>query len=661
MKRQPHAAPTAPARLVFLGMLLTMSGVTALQAATRIASSSYVDLSLEQLMNVDVTSVAGTAEPRMASPAALAVITGDDIRRAGHRTVAEALRMVPGMYVARANASSYVIGARGLTGSALTSTRYLVMVDGRAVHDPLISTAFWDVVDVPIHDIDRIEVIRGPGATLWGANATHGVIKVITRSASETQGSLLSASVGDLHSAAMLRHGWTLGKTALRAYAKYADHANLDLADGRSAQDGYATVRAGVRADHAFSEHTSWTLDAAVYDHPDADATASVPVPGAHLQFEQQRSFADISGAHLLMGLQHDWSDQTGFHATAYMDRSKRVTSRLGIRRDTVDLDLRHWVTWAPRNQLMSGVQFTHHDDHLMNGDVVSFQPERRAWSSLGGFLQNTTEVLPNRLFLMVGSKLTDHDFVGSFAQPGARIWWTPSPQQTLWAAVSRPVRVPSRLEEDGFITLAFADTGLIAGDAPSGVIVPFGLGGNPDLKPERLTAYELGHRRQWGEHLALDVSLFFNDYERYIGVPLSTVGTFTDVGKAETYGAEIAASLRPATDWRVDAAYSYLHTDISGPVLDFDEDNVPKHLAQLRATWDVRSDLESHSAVYYVPAVDGLGVDAYTRLDLGLSWEVRPGLELSVWGQNLAEAEHAESGGVQIPRSVYAQLQLEL
>lgn len=660
MRRQPLAVLGAPARIVILGILLK-APCAAAQAAAEIASGSYVDLSLEQLMNVDVTSVAGTPGPRFEAPAALAVISGDDIRRAGHRTVVEALRMVPGMFVARVNASSYVAGARGLAGSAITSTRYLVMMDGRAVHDPLISTAFWDVVDVPMDLIDRIEVIRGPGATLWGANATHGVVNIVTREADQSQGTLLTTSVGTTQSHATLSHGFVLGETALRAYVKYADHADFELTDGSSAHDAYSTVRAGVRADRSFGRRTRVTVDAAAYDHPTADVLTSLPVPGVHSQFEQRFSSNEVRGAHLLLRAEHQWSKQAGLRLKAYVDSSRRDTASLGIHRDSIDLDLRQWTLWSEHNELIGGIRFTRHDDRLMNGDQFRFTPESRRWDSVDGFVQNTTELIPARVFLMLGSKLSHHDFVGSFAQPGARLWWTPSPQRTLWAAVSRPVRVPSRLENDGFITLAYADTGLAVGMPATGVIQAFGLGGHNDLKTERLTAYELGHRYRLRDQMALDVSLFYNDYQRLIGVPAGIIGSFTDAGKAQTYGVELAATLYPTAAWKIDAAYSYLGTDVEGPVADFDEDNLPRHLAQVRASWSASDDLEAHSALYYVPQVDGLSVDAYTRVDLGMSWQVREGLELSLWGQNLAEAEHQESGGVEIPRSLYAQLQLEL
>ncbi|MGQ0697691.1 MAG: TonB-dependent receptor plug domain-containing protein [Panacagrimonas sp.] len=659
LDKKPQEAPCLLRRLAMVSMLL---GSSSAHANTQIsAAGDYLSLSLEELMEVNVTTVAGTPESRFASPAALTVISGDAIRRAGHRSIAEALRMVPGMYVGRINASSYVIGARGLTASVITSTRYLVLVDGRVVHDPLVSTTLWDVTDVVMEDIDRIEVIRGPGATLWGQNAMNGVINVITRSARDTQGSLLSAGAGDSERIATLRHGFTVGKTAVRAFAKFADYSEFERFDGSSNNDAYSTARAGIRAEHAQSERTTWTLDANLYQLPTADLRVDVPVPGVHAQFVEDTTPDDISGGHLLLRMNHDMSPGSGLSAQAYYDRVERDGVRIGNHRNTVDVDVCHWTPLGARNEFIWGVGFREHDDRIENGSGFRFDPMSRKWTALNGFVQNTSELVSERVFLMLGSKFSHHDFVGSYTQPGARLWWTPSDRQTLWGAVSRSVRVPSRLEESGFIVLAIADSGLLAGTDPTNVFVPVGVSGDDDLKPERLLAYELGHRYRFGDWLALDVAAFRNDYQRLIGIPAQVFGNLVDSGQGETHGGEIAASIKPLPQWQMEASYSYLETTVSGPVLKFDESNVPRHLAQWRSSWKARSDLELNSSLYYVGRIEGLPIDAYARFDLGLTWDVRPGLQLALWGQNLTDGERQENSAVEISRSFYAQLQLDL
>jgi len=635
-----------------------LSGASA-AAADRPRGTRIEELSLEELMQVEVTTVAGVAQARFASPAAIYVLSGDDIRRGGHKTIAEALRMVPGMYVGRVSARSWVVGARGLTGSNLTSTRYLVLVDGRIAYEPLFSATLWDVVDVILADVDRIEVIRGPGATLWGANAMNGVINVITRSAHDTQGTRVVAGGGYAERAfATVRHGGALGEGgAFRVWGKYADRAAFDLAAGGSNHDQWSALRGGFLLDLAHGPATTWTLQGEAYRHPTARTAARLPLPGRHLEFEQRTTDDEIDGAHLLVRAGRDAGEGSGWTLQGYYDLANRDTPHVGLRRETVDLDFRSWRRWGAGQDVVWGLQFDATLDRIDNGPTLIFDPTSRSWSTFNAFVQNTTELVEGRLFAMVGTKLTHHEFVGLEAQPGARLWWTPDERQTLWAAVSRPVRVPSRLEEDGLLVFGYADTGLSSGGPPSGVILPFGLAGDRDLDVERLVAYELGHRLWIRDGWALDTSLFYHDYSSLVSVPPATLGRFTDAGSGETYGLDVTSSWRMGDRARVEASYSWLEVQIRGPVLQFEEDRAPQHLAQLRTSWDLRENLEAHGAIYHVDWLPGLDVDANERLDLGLTWRPRPGLELAAWGQNLLDEAHREASTVEIPRSFYAHL----
>ncbi|MGH7338647.1 MAG: TonB-dependent receptor plug domain-containing protein, partial [Myxococcota bacterium] len=329
----------------------------------------------------------------------------------------------------------------------------------------------------------------------------------------------------------------------------------------------------------------------------------------------------EISGANLLFRVRHEESAEAGWRVRAYFDRTDRQTSQLGVKRDSANLAYRGWAPWGARHDLLWGFEYDWTSDRVRDSPILLFAPGERSWSIVNGYLQNTSELVAGQLFSMVGTKLTYHDFVGPELQPSARLWWTPDERQTVWAAISRPVRVPSRLERDGAIVFSYADTGLLAGAPASGVIVPLALGGERELDVERLLAYEAGYRRLFGERVALDASLFFNDYSDLVSVPTAIFGSWIQAGSAETYGVELSGSWRVA-DWcQLEGAYSWLQVDVHGPVFQFEEDSAPEHMAQLRSRVSLRQGLELNGAAYYVDRVRTGDFDAYVRLDVGLSW----------------------------------------
>ena len=652
--------PTRFTRTVIAAAIaLTLSGPA---VASGVASQDVVrlaNMSLEELLQTEVTSLAGTSASQFTTAAAMTVLTGDDIRRSGHRTLPEALRLVPGMFVARVNASSWTVGSRGLTGSSLTANRYLVLIDGRLVYDPLISATFWDAVDIPLADVDRIEVIRGPGATLWGVNAMNGVVNVITKDARTTLGTLVQAGAGTHgEQRALLRHGVSTGEdSALRMWASYAAHEEFENAAGAGINDDWSTVRAGVRWDGLVDEAMDASIQAEAYTHPTADFTVRVPVPGVHNQFEVVSGEDTVNGAHLMARIGHTPSAEAGWSLLAYADQTERSNLRFGVERINTNIEYRNWTTWGERQQLIWGANWNWTSDDTTPGTSLLFEPRSRSWSTLNVFAQNTSELVEDTLFLMVGSKVTDHDFVGVQFQPSVRAWWTPSTEQTFWAAVSRPVRVPSRFEEDGLLVFSYADVGLLTTGQANGVIVPLGLGGNDDLPAEELLAYELGHRIQLSPRIAVDTTVFYNDYRQLVGVPPTIIGTFSDQARGATWGGDISVSARWTDNWRMEASYSRLETDIEGPVLAFDETGTPEQQAQLRSHLDLADTVEFNAAAYYVDEVPFLGVEDYTRLDLGLTWRPWDHTSLAVWGQNLLESGHSEASGAQVPRGVFAQV----
>jgi iron complex outermembrane receptor protein len=613
--------------------------------------------SLEDLMQIKVTSVLGAPQSRIATPAAVYVISSTDLQRSGARTVVEALRMVPGMYVGRVNSSSWVAGSRGLTSSSLTSTRYLVLVDGRQVYDPLTSVTFWDTVDLVLADIDRIEVIRGPGATLWGANAMNGVINIVTKTAQDTQGTLLQAGVGK-HGRSELdaRYGGrTSGGASYRLWAKYAGFGAFEGPDGHSLHDEWSTLRGGFRYDRPLDEETTLTWQGEAYTHPRAMERVQIPVAGADRQFQVVENDDAVDGGDLLLRVVRGFGEPQGWRLRTYYDRTHRDTARFGVERDTFDLDFRRWQHWGERNDLMWGAEYLWTRDQVDSGPVLFMDPDRRAWYQLNAFVQNTTVLVPERWFLMLGSKFTYHGFSGYESQPNLRLWWTPSQDQTLWFSVSRPVRFPSRFEENGALVLSYIDLGAVTTGTPNGVILPLQVTGDEDLRPEKLTAWEIGHRVQFRGPWVFETSLFYNDYTRLIEPNPAIFGAFTDAGSGATWGGEINFSGQLTPRWRLEGAYSWLRTRIDGPVLPFEENGSPRQLAQLRSYFDLSDDLELNVAFYHTDEVPFTGADAYTRMDLGLGWQATPSLRLDLWGQNLLESMHEEASGAQVPRTLYA------
>ena len=631
--------------------------------ATDPSLARLANMSLEELMKTEVVSVVGRPSARISTPAALTVITAEDIRRAGHRNVAEALRMVPGMYVARLNAASWVVGSRGLTGSVLTAPRYLVLIDGRLVSDPLLSSTFWDTADVPLADVDRIEVVRGPGATLWGVNAMNGVVNIITKAAADTQGTLLQAGVGsNEETGLLLRHGGTTASgSAWRAWAKYERHGDSEDAAGHSIVDQWSSLHGGFRLDGDLGTSVHYTLQGDAYTHPRAMESVLLPVAGVHQQSVRATRDNSINGGNVLFRASSGFEGRRGWMFRGYVDHSHRDSSRFGVSRDTVDLEYRRWLDWSPGNDLMWGVQYDHTGDDVDNGPVLQFDPASRTWDTLNAFVQNTTELVDDRLFLMLGTKFTQHSFIGFQTQPAARLWWTPSERQTLWMAVSRPIRVPSRFEENGLLIFGYADRGLLTTGVADGVILQLALAGNEDLRPEKLLAWELGHRIRINDRWAIDTNLFHNDYQRLIGVPPAVFGQFTDAGSGATWGGSVAVTAQLTDRWRMEGSYSALRTRIDGPIYQYEETGTPETLAQLRSYLDVTDTVELNAALYHVDDVPFSSIPAYTRADLGLAWRPREGVELSVWGRNLLDAQHPEATGALVPRGVYAQVTFDL
>jgi iron complex outermembrane receptor protein len=611
-------------------------------------------MSLEELMAVHVTSVEGVERTWFTTPAAIDVITGEDIRRSGHRTLAEVLRLAPGVFVGRQTSQASSVGMRGFNGSLANKT--LILIDGRTVYDPLFGGTFWNVQDVLLEDVDRIEVIRGPGPTLWGANAVNGVVNIITKSAKNTQGVFLQAGGGTYERAfGSVRYGFQVSDDSwLRVYGMWSDRDHLVNAMGGSTFDDWDMGRGGFRFDHEGADGFTFTFQGDAY-HSDriGEFTMNAPVPGESIVFVNDIRDVRNSGGNLLARLAQD-DDEGGWSLQGYVDRTERVTNvQYQVHRTTLDLDWRHYFNFCESHTVMWGLGVRHSRDTTEDGYNLLTDPLDRSLDTFSAFVQDTITLEPDRLFAMVGTKFEHNDYTGFEVQPSARLWWTPNDRHTVWASVSRAVRIPSRSEAEGSIVFGYIDTGVLGGGAPTGEIIPLGVTGNSGLDPETLIAYEAGYRVRATDALTFDMAVFYNDYDQLIYVP-SLISPFDNASSGETYGGEVAAEWRVADNWTVEASYSFADVQIHGTALPVDERNTPHHQAQLRSYFNLTDDIEFNSAIYYVDNVPQQGAAHYVRLDMGITWRVTPNLELAVWGQNLLDSRHREFSVNEVERGFY-------
>ncbi len=590
-------------------------------------STKLKGLSLEQLMEIDVTSVSRRSEPVSGAAAAITVITGEDLRRSGANNLPDALRITAGLEVAQSNGNTWAISARGFNTTA--ANKLLVLIDGRSIYTPLFSGVFWDVQDLLLEDVDRIEVIRGPGATLWGANAVNGVINILTRSAQDTQGTLVSAGGGTEEGGfASFRHGGKVGEgTAYRAYGKYSYHDALALANGDSARDPLRRGQAGFRLDRSDRGSGGLTLQGNAYH-------------GLAGQRVVVRDDTVLDGADLLGRWTHTYAENSGSDFQVYYDYTHRqIPQWFEEHRHTLDLDYQHRQPLAARQDLVWGAGYRVTHDQVGNSAGVAFLPDSVTESLFSAFVQDEI-ALAHHLRLTVGTKLEHNRWTGFELQPSVRFAWVPDDRRTLWGAISRAVRTPTRYDED----IVFYTAGN-----------PI-LEGSSDFRSEALLAYEVGYRVQPRTGLSFDLATFYNVYDDLrsyepAAPPAVFPYHFANELRGETWGFEGRASWQAASWWRLHAGYVYFDKSLRLDPGSFDptggglEGNDPRSRAVLRSLMDLPRGFELDGTLRYVGRLPSPAVPAYTELDLRLGWQVSDRLELSLVGQNLLHARHPEFG----------------
>jgi iron complex outermembrane receptor protein len=636
-------------------------------------------LSLEQLSNIEITTATRAPESAFRTPAAVYVITGDDIKRAGVTNIPDALRLAPGVEVAQVDSGKWSVGIRGF-GSRL-SRSVLVLIDGRTVYTTLLAGTYWEVQDTLLDDIDRIEVIRGPGGTIWGPNAVNGVINIITKSSAETHGTYATVGSGNVEQGfASFRQGGATasglnyrvyGKAFTRAPAYHFDRRNFD--DWRSGQGGF-------RMDWGSADKDSFSLQGDLYK-----MTFGESVVGTSYTAPFSRLFdanADLSGGNILGKWSRALSKTNNVQVQAYYDRTNRHEPNFGDVRDTFDVDViqhlragRHDFTWG------AGARFSFgRNQQIVSG--LTFLPAERTDRLITGFIQDEYSIVDRRLALTVGTKLLHTNFTGFEPEPSARLLWTPSEKVSFWGAFTQAVRTPSDAEHD------FSLSGF-GGLAPDGTPFFARFNANKNFRPERMNGYELGYRQLLGKNFFVDVSTFYNHYRDLFSQDI-TGAPFLEASPApahfllpaqfgnglygQTKGFEISPEWRPASIWRLRGAYSYLRMSISKSRGSLDIGSAPEivgsspeHQVFVQSSLDLPRSLQLDIDYRFVSELPGQKVESYSTADARFAWKLARGFEVSLVGRNLLQPHHPEFGTdpgtpttvtlVGIKRSAFVQL----
>lgn len=600
-------------------------------------TEDFLDLTIEELMDLKITTVLKKQDTLFETPAAITVLTSEDIRRSGHQSIPEVLRMVPGIHVAKIDSSSWAISARGF--NSIYSEKLLVLIDGRSLYTPLFSGVYWDIQDLMLEDVEQIEIIKGPGGTLWGTNAVNGIINIITKKTQDTQGTLVTGGYGnEEHGFSGLRHGGKLGENAYyRVYTKYFNRDEAVYANGDHANDRSDMLREGFRIDWDSSDQDYFTLQGDFFDGHSGQRVKQT-IPGLKYQTDDH---ADVRGWNTLARWTRTFSETSDISLQFYYDRTERKEIFLNEARDTFDIDFQHRFQLSDRHNLIWGLGYRHTGDNLDNSYTISFNPSSRNEELFTGFVQDEITVVDDRLKLIVGTKIEKNDYTGYEFQPSARLLWTPNEKNTVWASFTRAVSTPSR-------TYAHITNRFNEGPAMQ-------FTGSSDLKSQEVKAYELGYRVKSKDNLFFDFTLFYNEYDHLFTLennptPFSMI--YDNKMYGETYGTEIAAHWQVNDNWKLAGGNSFLimklrteDSSTNTTMTSIREKESPRNIFHIRSQYNLYEDLEFNTTLYYVDSVPEYDIPSYARLDMGLTWHVNRNMDFSIIGQNLLDRSHPEYG----------------
>jgi iron complex outermembrane receptor protein len=652
----------------------SMAAALAISTGAQQQTADLTKATLEDLMTIEVTSVSKKEEKLSRTASAIFVITAQDIRQSSATNIPDLLRMVPGLDVAQINANTWAISARGL--NARFSNELLVLLDGRSVYTPTTDGVFWDVLDIPLEDIERIEVIRGPGASVWATNAVNGVINIITKKASETPGAMVVAGGGTVDQGfGTVQYGGNVGKnTSFRAFAKYLNDDHFPNSSGQDGGDGWGLSRVGFRTDTILSPRDTLSFEGDLYRGREGDSSRGItsvtspPVPNVELE-------VNLGGGFLQGVWNHTYSPRAGISLQASYDEYER-NDALGETRATSDISFQHHFAWGDRQNLSWGIEYRYSQSRTVGSLLVSLNPPNRNDQLFSSFVQDEIAIFSDRLFVTVGTKFEDSYFSGLDLQPSVRVAWTPSAGRTLWASVSDVDRTPAATD-----TSIISNLGGFTG--PNGPVA-LRLLGNPNLGSEKTIAYEAGYRMSLTERLSLDFAAYFNDQSDqettepgapvfeptpappHLVLPL----IYGNLMHGESHGFEVGANWKVASRWTLSPGYAFEQIHMHLDPTSHDTTSVPEaegsspvHSAQLRSHLALLYGLSWDASAYFVDRLTDPVIPAYTRFDTGLTWQWNKKSSLRFVGQNLLKDRHEEfvdstgsAGTTLIKRSAYVE-----
>jgi len=599
------------------------------------------DLTLEDLLGMDVYTASKKDEQLFRTAAAVDVISEEEIHRSGFTSIPESLRLATGLHVARGETGSWGISARGFTSEQ--ANKMQVVIDGRNVYTPLYSGVFWDVQDIFMPDLDRIEVVRGPGATLWGANAVNGVINILSKEAGDTQGLLVYGGAGNVEEwLAGSRYGGEItDSTHFRVYSKTLSMNATVNADGSSVDDPHELHQFGFRIDGHPSATSHWTLQGDLYN---GNTTT-------------YRTTNDVNGWNLLARSTYEL-DYGVLTLQGYYDRVERFAESLfGEVRDTVDLEIQYQFNVGQRHEIITGINARTSSDETVPNLTGDFTPSSKTINLWSAFVQDNITLIEDKLRLTLGAKIEKNSYSKIEPQPSIRLGFSPNYEHFFWAAISRAVRIPTRVDHD----FAYRQGGLAL------------LLGNSEIKSEELLAYEIGHRFAIRKNLTAELSLFYNDYENLRIAepsPLSPSGVplvYENTMNGKSWGAEFALRMNVNDSWKLNAKYSHLDLDLSLDSVSYAtsnqwafETNSPTHMLTIQSLYDFNKYLQFDTTLRAVSNLENPYINEYIELDLRIGWNLSENWQLELIGHNLLDNQHPEFNGseaqeLEVRRSFFA------